>query len=95
MSDQSPEFIVSDACISFTEALLSCRSSVVTVDEANAIGRELYTWFSDQGAINDDKACFAKRSIQLGIVTLEKNSVETIDETVTLIQETYAHYTNF
>ncbi len=88
-----PKFILSDACISLTESLLKYRASVTTVDDANQIGRDLFDWFVAQGAATDANAPYASRSIGLGIVTLEKNSVETIEDAVSLIQETYQHYT--
>jgi hypothetical protein len=91
---QSPSYIVSDACISFTEALLSYRSSVVTVDDANSIGQDLFAWFKNVGAITDDNALLAKRSVDLGKLTLQRNSVETVDETVELIHDTYTHYSS-
>jgi flagellar basal body rod protein FlgG len=90
---QSPQYNVSDACISFTETLITCRSSVVSVDDANSFGQDLYSWFKGQGAIDPDKAPFAVRSVGLGKLTLQKSSVETVEEAVQMIKDTYEHYT--
>jgi hypothetical protein len=94
MSDfSSPKITVSSACISFTEALLACRASVVTVDLANAFGQDLYTWFQGQGAITNENAPIASRSVDLAITALKSNGGVTAEDSVALVQKTYLHYT--
>lgn len=88
----TPNYIVSDACISLTETLIACRSAVITLDDANGVGRDLYDWFKTQDAITDERAAFAKRSVDLGIRALQGNGTETVEEAVELIKETYTHY---
>jgi hypothetical protein len=88
----TPRYIVSDACISFTEALISYRGSVIDLDDANAAGRDLFAWFQDQNASTLAAAPLAKRSVVLGILAIQKNGTETVDEAVDLIKETYQHY---
>jgi len=43
MSNSSPEYCVSDACISFTEAIIQYRHSLMSVDDAQAAGEDLFT----------------------------------------------------
>ena len=89
---ETPRYIVSDACISFSEVLISCRASVTTLDEANAVGRDLFTWFQAQNAVTAECALFAKRSVALGVLAIQKNGTETVEDAVELIKETYLHY---
>jgi hypothetical protein len=89
---EAPNYIVSDACISLTETLITCRASVVSLDEANGIGRDLYSWFQSQNAITDERAVYAKRSVELGIRAIQGNGTETVEDAVDLIKETYVHY---
>lgn len=71
---------------------MTCRSSVMTVDDANTAGRDLYAWFQGQDAVTDARAAFAKRSIDLGIRAIESCGSETVEDVVTLIKETYLRY---
>lgn len=66
----------------------------MSVDEANSTGKELYSWFKAQGATDPSKAPFAVRSVELGKLTLQKYSIETADEAIELIHDTYEHYTS-
>jgi hypothetical protein len=91
---QTANFIVSDACISFTEALISYRSSVVTLDGANTLGKDLFAWFLGTGAVTEVYAPLAKRSVELGILAIQKNGTETVDEAIDLIKDTYTNYSS-
>ena len=69
-----------------------CRASVMTVDEANSSGRDLFSWFQAQNAITDEKAVYAKRSVDLGIRAIEGSGSEMVDDAISLIKETYTRY---
>jgi len=85
-------YIVSDACISFSEALLSYRSAVITPAEAQSTGQDLFTWFQGEGAVTDANAPLAKRSVDFGILTLKQSNLQSAADVVELIQDTYTHY---
>ena len=91
-STSSPNYIVADACISFSEALISCRSAVITPEEAKSLGQDLFTWFQNQGAITDENAPLAKRSIDFGILVLRQSSVQSAADVIELIHDTYSKY---
>lgn len=88
----SPNYIVSDACISFAEALISCRSAVLSPEEAKCFGQDLFTWFQNQGAVTETNAPLAKRAVDFGILTLRQSSLQSAADVVGLIQDTYSHY---
>ncbi|HZP58766.1 MAG TPA: hypothetical protein VFB27_00475 [Opitutaceae bacterium] len=91
-STSTPNYIVSDACISFAEALISCRSAVISAEEAKCFGQDLFTWFQNQGAVTAANAPLAKRSVEFGILALRQSSVLSAADIVGLIQDTYSHY---
>lgn len=90
----TPRILVSDKCIGFTEALLQYRRPVLTDQEALEIGQELFSWFDNNGALTEDKAPIATRSVDLG-VTLLKTSVDTAERIVDQIRDSYLHYAAF
>ena len=91
MPDPTPRSIVSDKCIAYTEALLQYRRAVLTDEEATEEGRNLFTWFEGIGALTDDNAPIASRSVDLGI-TLLKTSIGTVDFITGQIEDSYTHF---
>ena len=89
----SPEYSVSDACISFTEAIIQFRHSLMSVDEAQDAGQDLFTWFKENGGLAADKAPFAVRSVALGTLAIEKTSSQSASDVIQMIKDTYEHYT--
>lgn len=92
-STPSPEYTVSDACISFTEAIIQYRHSLMSVDEAQDAGQDLFTWFKDNGGLTADTAPFAVRSVALGTLAISKTNTQSADAVVQMIKDTYEHYT--
>lgn len=92
-STSSPEYTVSDACISFTEAIIQYRHSLLSVDEAQDAGQDLFTWFKDNGGLTADTAPFAVRSTALGTLAISKTNTQSADAVVQMIKDTYEHYT--
>ena len=95
MSDcnSSPEFTVSDACISLTEAIIQYRHSLMSVDEAQDAGQDLFTWFKENGGLAAEKAPFAVRSVALGTLAIQKTNSQSADAVIQMIKDTYEHYT--
>jgi hypothetical protein len=89
----SPEYAVSDACMSFSEAIIQYRRSLMTVDDANQAGQDLFTWFKENGGTTADTAPFAVRSVGLGTVAISKTNSQSADDVIRMIKETYQHYT--
>jgi hypothetical protein len=89
----SPEYSVSDGCISFTEAIIQYRHSLMSVDEAQEAGQDLFTWFKENGGLTAEKAPFAVRSVALGTLAIEKTSSQSADAVIQMIKDTYEHYT--
>ena len=89
----SPEYSVSDACISFTEAIIQYRHSLMSVDEAQEAGQDLFTWFKENGGTTADTAPFDVRSIALGTLTIEKTTSSSAEDVIQMIKDTYQHYT--
>jgi len=92
-SPPSPEYTVSDACISFTEAIIQYRHSLMSVDDAQAAGQDLFTWFKEHGGLTADTAPFAVRSTALGTLAISKTNSQSADDVIQMIKETYEHYT--
>ncbi len=94
MSDATatPNYIVSDACISFSEALILYRSAVLTPGDAQSTGQDLFAWFQSEGAVTDANAPLAKRSVDFGILTLKQSTLQSAADVVELIQQTYLRY---
>lgn len=89
----SPEYSVSDACISFTEAIIQYRHSLMSVDEARQAGQDLFTWFQENGGTTADTAPFAVRSVALGTLVIEKTTSSSAEDVIQMIKDTYQHYT--
>ena len=85
---------MSDKCIGFTEALLQYRRPVITDRDALEKGQDLFSWFDNNGALTDEKALIAARSVDLGI-TLLKTSGDTADRVGEQIRNSYLHYAAF
>ena len=93
MPNTPAEYTVSDACISFTEAIIQYRHSLMSVDDAQAAGEDLFTWFKEQGGLSADTAPFAARSVGLGTLAITKTNSQSADDVIRMIKETYGHYT--
>jgi hypothetical protein len=89
----TPEYAVSDACISFTEAIIQYRHSLMSVDDAQDAGQNLFTWFKENGGLTADNAPFAARSVALGTLAISKTNSQSADDVIQMIKETYQHYT--
>ena len=89
----NPEYCVSHACISFTEAIITYRHSLMSVDEAQSAGEDLFTWFKENGGLTADKAAFAARSTALGTLAITKTNSQSADDVIQMIKDTYEHYT--
>jgi hypothetical protein len=89
----TPEYTVTDACISFSEAIIQCRPSLMSVDEANQAGQDLFTWFQDNGGITVETAPFAVRATALGTLAIQKSHSQSADDVIQMIKDTYEHYT--
>jgi hypothetical protein len=89
----SPEYTVSNACISFTEAIIQYRHSLMSVDEAQDAGQDLFTWFKDNGGLTAEMAPFAVRSVALGTLAIAKTTSQSADAVIQMIKDTYEHYT--
>ena len=89
----SPEYSVSDACISFTEAIIQYRHSLMSVDEAQEAGQDLFTWFKENGGTTADTAPFAVRSIAMGTLIIAKTTSSSAEAVIQMIKDTYQHYT--
>ncbi len=90
----TPEYTVSDACISFTEAIIEHRQTLMSIDDAQASGQDLFTWFKDNGGTTDATAPFAVRSVALGTLAIEKSNAQSADDVIQMIKDTYDHYTD-
>jgi hypothetical protein len=91
MPDLTPRAIVSSKCMSYSEALLLHRRAAITDEGALKEGRDLFGWFEGVGALTDEKAPIAARSVELAI-TLLKTSTETSERTTETIKSTYLAY---
>ncbi|MEO6876310.1 MAG: hypothetical protein ABI222_15955 [Opitutaceae bacterium] len=91
-SSTAPQFSVADACIAFTQAIMA-RHSLMSPEQAQKTGQDLYTWFKEQGALAADLAPFAVRSAQLGTTAIQTAQSQAVETTVDMIKSTYAHYT--
>ncbi len=89
----SPEYAVSDACISFSEAIIQYRHSLMSVDDAQEAGQNLFTWFQENGGTTAATAPFAVRSTALGTLAISKTNSQSADDVIQMIKETYQHYT--
>lgn len=87
----TPQSQVADACISLSDAIIA-RKSLMTVDEARKVGRDLFTWFSDEGAVTATKAPIAVRCTQSGTALIKDKRPVTVDDVVAGIKEDYEHY---
>ena len=92
-STPSPEYTVSDACISFTEAIIEYRHSLMSVEDAQDAGQDLFTWFKENGGITAERAPFAVRSVALGTLAISKTNSQSADAVIQMIKDTYEHYT--
>jgi hypothetical protein len=89
----TPEYTVTDACISFSEAIIQYRPSLMSVDEYNETGQDLFTWFQENGGTTAETAPFAVRATALGTLAIQKSHSQSADDVVQLIKDTYQHYT--
>jgi hypothetical protein len=91
-STSTPEYTVTNACISFSEAIIQYRPSLMSVDEANETGQDLFTWFQENGGTTADTAPFAVRATALGTLAIQKSHSQSADDVVQMIKDTYEHY---
>jgi hypothetical protein len=89
----TPEYTVSDACISFSEAIIQYRPSLMSVDDANQAGQDLFAWFQENGGTTAETAPFAVRSVALGTLAIEKTNSQSADDVIQMIKDTYQDYT--
>ncbi len=89
----SPAFTVADACMSFADAIIA-RKTLMDPDEARETGRDLYTWFDEQGGTVAKTAPYAVRSVDSGTNAIKTVKGQSVDDILDSIKADYQHYTD-